>query len=159
MSTKFAFDIKEKQPKPQIEATPLVHDEEDERELREMAALVKVRKALSKKKKSRKDKQFFQDNPGLEQMILAHRASKLEVVEGEGDKKVIKLKKEKLSADLQEMVDKAPTLHSPAKQPESPALEMAPVPKKKAPEPASEPEVPKTPATPQTATMSFGKFF
>ena len=134
-----------------------IKDEEEEREVREMIALTKVRDALSKKRKSRNDKNFFKENPGLEQMVNSFRKRKLKTVRGKGDKIKIELQDDGLSEELKETL-KTPEPPKPIPKPEpEPEPVPEPVPEPKL-EPKPEPE-PEPPVSPAYKTLVGGRFF
>lgn len=128
--------------------TPTPEPEEDieAREEREYLDLLKVRNALAKKRKSKKDREFFKQNPGLEAQVLAVRQKKLKVTKGTNDR--IKITEEPgiISDSLKELIQTpkkvVPEKVSKTETISEPELVMADVPKK---EVKAEPLVPETP--------------
>lgn len=83
--------------------TFVVDDEINHEELQDLAALKRVKDAISKKKKEIKDKDWLSKHPDLQDIVNAHRSRKVTTKqpEKEGDKIKLELQPEKeVKADL-----------------------------------------------------------
>ena len=155
-------EVKVKEP---IEIKVQVKDAEEEEEMKDYLALVKVRNALSKKRKSAKDKAFFKDNPGLEAQVLSLRQKKLNVSSDEHGKIKISADPAIIRQDLKELIQD-PVKDIPEEKPEvkeekqvvepEPEIVLAPVPVKEK-EPVALPEP--LPGTPELVVLRGGRFF
>ena len=90
--------------------TFVVDNDVNHEELQDLAALKRVKDAISKKKKEIKDKDWLNKHPDLQELVNAHRSRKIKTKppEKEGEKIKLELQPEKpVNADLGKPLPKA----------------------------------------------------